>query len=143
MIAQIIIGSLIVVLSVVIQVVMIEIAAQAIRQRFEKNGSTPLRFSSFVATLSAFTTWLLLGILIIVCLWTILFLVLNVFPTAEESFYFSLVAFTTLSFGDVILPDQWRIMSGFVAMNGFILFGLNTAIMLEVMIRLRDGSDRL
>ncbi|MEL6687636.1 MAG: ion channel, partial [Pseudomonadota bacterium] len=127
----------------IIQAVMIEIAAQAIRQRFEKNGSTPLRFSAFVATLSAFTTWLLLGILIIVCLWTILFLALNVFSTGEESFYFSLVAFTTLGFGDVILPDQWRILSGFVAMNGFILFGLNTAIMLEVMIRLRDGPDRL
>lgn len=141
MIIQIILGFLLIVLSIVVQVIFIEIAAQMLRRRLESSQpDAPLRFSTFVITLSAVTTWMLLGVLAVVCMWAMLFLSLDVFTTLEESFYFSLVAFTTLGFGDVILPTEWRILSGFVAADGFLLFGLNTAVLLEVMMRLR-GQD--
>ena len=67
---------------------------------------------------------------------------LGVFENEEESVYFSLVSFTTLGFGDVILPDEWRILSGFVAADGFLLFGLNTAVLIEAMMRMRGPSVR-
>ena len=141
MISQIILGSFLVVLSVVIQVTLFEIAGKVLQRQIDATRTLPLKFSTFVVTASAFTTWLLLGLLVIVCLWTILFLGLDVFSTVEEGFYFSLVAFTTLGFGDVILPEQWRVLSGFVAVDGFLLFGLNTAVMIEVMMRLRGRTD--
>jgi voltage-gated potassium channel len=50
----------------------------------------------------------------------------------EESIYFSTVTYTTLGYGDITLPPVWRIMSGFEAMNGILLFGWSTAMFYAV-----------
>ena len=53
-----------------------------------------------------------------VWLWALAFMLIGVFDTMELAAYFSLVAFTTLGFGDVLLPLQWRILGGMAAANG-------------------------
>jgi hypothetical protein len=68
-----------------------------------------------------------------VWIWALAFLGLGIFPTLEASVYFSLVAFTTLGFGDVLLPDDWRLLSGMSGANGLLLFGLMTAMLVEVL----------
>lgn len=50
----------------------------------------------------------------------------------EEAIYFSTVTYTTLGYGDITLPPVWRIMSGFEAMNGILLFGWSTAMFYAV-----------
>lgn len=47
----------------------------------------------------------------------------------EEALYFSMATFTTLGYGDIVLEHHWRIMSGFEAMNGIMLFGWSTAML--------------
>ena len=39
--------------------------------------------------------------------------------------------FTTLGFGDIILDKPYRLMSGLLAADGLILFGLTTAFLIE------------
>jgi len=58
---------------------------------------------------------------------------LGCFSSLEESLYFSMVSFTALGFGDLTLPQEWRILSGMIAANGLVLFGLNTAFLIEVL----------
>lgn len=77
-----------------------------------------------------------------VWLWAFVYDSLGVFPTLEESLYFSIVSFTTLGFGDVILPHEWRILSGMTATNGFLNFGLMTALMIEAFRLIRIGQVR-
>ena len=48
--------------------------------------------------------------------------------TFEEAIYFSMITYISLGYGDVTLGPFWRIMSGFEAMNGIILFGWSTAM---------------
>ena len=136
---QIILGLGIIVLSVVIQVVFIELASQKLAKKFGGIFPPHPDFGKFVLTVSALTLWLLIGLLVTVVIWTGILYALSAFDHWEESFYFSLVAFTTLGFGDITLPDQYRLLSGFIATDGFLLFGLNTAVLLEAMIRLRAG----
>ena len=93
-----------------------------------------------VVALTLITTWLVVGLLIVMGLWALVLLAVGVFFELEPALYFSMISFTTLGFGDVILPDQWRLLSGFIAMDGFILFGLNTAFVFEVLRRLREES---
>lgn len=83
--------------------------------------------------LAAMTLWMVGVITIMIWAWALAFLALDIFANLEAALYFSLVAFTTLGFGDVILPEEWRLLSGFVATNGFILFGLSTAVLFEIM----------
>ena len=77
--------------------------------------------------------WSFLIIVLGVWVWGVAFLVLDVFETLEEAVYFSLVAVTTLGFGDVLLPEEWRLLSGMAAANGLLLFGLLTAVLVEVL----------
>lgn len=68
-----------------------------------------------------------------VLLWALTFVLVGVFDTMEPAFYFSLVAYTTLGFGDIIVPTEWRLLSGFAAANGFLLFGWSTAYQVELL----------
>ena len=45
--------------------------------------------------------------------------------------YFSLAAFRTLGFGDIILGKPYRLMAGLLAADGLILFGLTAALLIE------------
>ncbi|WP_372603139.1 ion channel [Actibacterium sp.] len=70
--------------------------------------------------------------------WAAAFIVLDLFPTWEASVYFSIVVFTTLGFGDVLLDDEWRVLGGLAAANGLLNMGLYTAMLVEILRRVRS-----
>ena len=47
----------------------------------------------------------------------------------EKAVYFSLVTFTSLGFGDVVLERKWRVLSGTQAVSGLIINGWTAAFM--------------
>jgi len=55
-----------------------------------------------------------------------------VLKTFEEAAYFSLVTYTTLGYGDIILGPTWRVLSGFEAINGIMLISWSTAMFYSV-----------
>lgn len=63
--------------------------------------------------------------------------VLGAFATVEEAVYFALVAFTTLGLGDVVPPHEWRILATMASVNGFLSFGLLTALLVEALRQVR------
>lgn len=70
-------------------------------------------------------------------IWALAYDALNVFPTLEESLYFSLVAFTTLGLGDIVPAPEWRLLAGMEAANGLLNFGLMTALLIESLRQIR------
>jgi hypothetical protein len=90
--------------------------------------------------LCAALVWILGLVTAAVWIWAIAFWGLGVFVTLEASVYFSLVAFTTLGFGDILLPHQWRLLAGMTAANGLLNIGMATAILVEVLRQLRLGQ---
>jgi hypothetical protein len=77
------------------------------------------------------TIWLFLAIVIEAGLWAMLYLLnplITALPDLETAFYFSMVTFTTLGFGDVVLIGQWRTLASIQAANGVIIFGWTTAL---------------
>jgi Ion channel len=87
-----------------------------------------------------FSMWLLFIITAGVWIWATAFYLLAAFPTLEESVYFSLVVYTTLGLGDVLLPLEWRILAGMAAANGFLNFGLMTALLIEALRQVRTSQ---
>ena len=69
--------------------------------------------------------------------WAMAYEALDVFPTLEESVYFSLVAYTTLGLGDIVPATGWRLLAGMEAANGFLNFGLMTALLIESLRQIR------
>lgn len=65
-------------------------------------------------------------------LWAFFYLWVDALPNLEEALYFSTSTFTTVGFGDLVLDENWRLLSSFQSANGFILFGWSTAFIFEI-----------
>jgi len=52
-----------------------------------------------------------------------------------DALYFSLVTFTTLGYGDIVLDEHGRLLAAFEAANGIIMFGWTTAIIVTAVQR--------
>jgi hypothetical protein len=68
-------------------------------------------------------------------LWAGFYVVVGALPTFPDAIYFSLVTFTTLGYGDITLPQEWRVLSAFQAANGIIMFGWTTAMIVAAVQR--------
>lgn len=53
--------------------------------------------------------------------------------TIEECIYFSMVTFTTLGYGDIVIGSSWRLFSGIQAMAGMLVFGWSSALLFAAM----------
>ena len=139
MLFQIIVGIGMTAMTIIIGALIIVFSTEQL-QRYRGWLSSGHLLLHHVVALTLITTWLVVGLLIVMGLWALALLALEVFSELEPALYFSMISFTTLGFGDVILTDEWRLLSGFIAMDGFILFGLNTAFLFEVLRRLREDT---
>ncbi|MFT3989630.1 ion channel [Aestuariivirga sp.] len=134
MIFQLAIGSLVIAISVAIQAEMFNLLSTRFDMllRFERRYLH--RFANTGAIILA-VLFILLVHSINVWLWAVVFLLTGAFKTLEPSLYFALVSYTTVGFGDITLPPDWRLLSGMTAANGFLLFGWSTAYMVELVRR--------
>lgn len=69
-------------------------------------------------------------------LWAHTYLRVGAIEQLETALYFSMVTFTTLGYGDITLPSEWRLLASFEAANGIIIFGWTTALVAAVIQRL-------
>ena len=77
------------------------------------------------------TFWMMLSVTLQALLWALVYLFdaeLTVLPDLQTAFYFSMVTFTTLGYGDVVLTGAWRTLASIQAANGVIIFGWTTAL---------------
>jgi hypothetical protein len=65
-------------------------------------------------------------------IWASAYVQLGALETFEESLYFSLITFTTLGYGDIVLGNEWRLLASFQAANGVIMFGWSTSLVVLV-----------
>lgn len=78
-----------------------------------------------------------------VWLWAIFFKQMAVFSTLEEAVYYSLVAYTTLGLGDVVVPEDQRLLGGMTGANGFLMFGIMTAMVTDTLRHVRRVQHNL
>ncbi len=80
---------------------------------------------------SALTAWMFLAIVIEAWIWALVYLqipLITTLPDLQTGFYFSMVTFTTLGYGDVVITGNWRTLASIQAANGVIVFGWTTAL---------------
>lgn len=113
--------------------------AEQLKRRMERLGrELDVPHQIFALTLVALS--LVIAMLLLMVAWAVVLLLLGALPGFEAAFYFSMVSFTTLGFGDLLLQNEWRLLAGFIAVDGFLLFGLNTAFIFEVLRRLGEHA---
>ena len=75
-----------------------------------------------------------------VLLWAVAYHLLNALEGFEPAFYFSMVTFTTLGYGEIVLGERWRLLASYEAANGIIMFGWTTAIVIAAVQRTYLGQ---
>lgn len=60
-------------------------------------------------------------------LWAVFYYAQGLFSDFETSLYFSMVSFTTIGYGDVLLPRNWRLLGVIEGFSGVLLCGISTA----------------
>lgn len=75
----------------------------------------------------------LVGNLLQIMLWGILFLWLGEFSSLQEAVYHSGVNFATLGYGDIVMSTKWKLLGPLEAVNGALMIGLSGASMLAVL----------
>ncbi len=134
MIHQLVIGSCVIAVTVAIQAELFNLLSN----QFERVRGQARRFLHRFANTGAIIVAVLVVLLvhtINVWIWALVFRLIGAFDALEPSLYFSLVAFTTVGFGDITLNSDWRLLSGLTAANGFLCFGWSTAYMVELVRR--------
>ncbi len=58
------------------------------------------------------------------------------FETFNASFYFAIITYTTVGYGDIVLGDGARIFGAFAAITGMLTFGISTAFLVGLIVRL-------
>ena len=77
--------------------------------------------------------WMFVGIGVEATIWALLYLFspeITVVSDFQTAFYFSMVTYTTLGYGDIVLTGDWRTLSSVQAANGVIIFGWTTALII-------------
>ena len=126
MITQMVLGAVMITVTTLIQGVFTVVGIEKLRDHLERRTTTSLVRSTL--KLAVFVLWLFLATIIEVWLWGLLYLVLDAIGTLQEALYFSTSTFTTLGFGDIVLDEEWRLLSSFEAANGLLMFGWSTAL---------------
>ncbi len=130
MLVQIALGSAMIAITTVMMAVVVATAMIALEWLNRSNLSG---FLLVVQSLVCSTFFMIAGLSAAIWMWAIVFFYIGAFEGFYESLYFCMVAFTTLGFGDVTLPNQWKLQSGFIATNGLIIFGISTAFLIDVL----------
>lgn len=89
---------------------------------------------AFILLVLAFLT-MVFGHTVQIWLWAVCFLAQGIFAELEVAFYFSLVTYTTLGYGDIVLDDGLRVFGAFASITGLLTFGISTALLLGVIVR--------
>ena len=136
MLLQIALGSGLLVVNVVLMALAALVLESAFRSVHPWLIAPPQR-PKLVLMLVAVGLWVLVVITVGVWLWALALYAIGAFGTFEEAVYFSIVAFSTLGLGDVVPHPEWRVFAGMAAVNGFLSFGLLTALLVEALRQVR------
>lgn len=89
--------------------------------------------------LSAGVGLLIVAHTITIWLWAIALFASGAFADFATSFYFSSVTYTTLGYGDIVLEPTVRIFASFAAITGLLTFGISTAFLVGLLVRILPG----
>ena len=134
MIYTILIGLSLTLATVGIHAVGTERLIRQLRKR-ESEHFSPVQRLDGVKLLCTTAGQLLLLHVLEVIVWAIAYLLIvdiDALEDIEAAIYFSMVTFTSLGYGDIVIGEPWRILCGIQAMGGLLLFGWSTALLFAV-----------
>jgi voltage-gated potassium channel len=64
------------------------------------------------------------------------------FPSWEVAFYFSASSYSTVGYGDVVLPSNWRLLGPLESVTGVLMCGISVSVLFALVTRLLDRDEQ-
>ena len=135
MLENLLIGGMAMIICLVIQSLLgaFAVSFYAKAQRVQLHARSLLRTMSLLVAVMLI---LVMGNLLQIVLWAVLFIHLGEFTVFAEAAYHSAVNFATLGYGDIVMSERHRLLGPMQAINGVLMVGVSTAV---VMAALQDA----
>jgi hypothetical protein len=111
-------------------------ALRQLRQR-------PLKVRGFWAVTWLFTlvaAWMVLLHLLEISVWAGFYVWRGAIDDMQTALYFSAVTYTTTGYGDIVLPQPWRLTGGVEALTGILMCGWSTGFFFAIVNRLYEQA---
>jgi voltage-gated potassium channel Kch len=134
MLVQLIIATAMVVVTVLIHLFGLALLMRVLRSHsriFRKLTIMPLTL------LLAATVGIIAIHTVEIWVYAFLYLQLGAFSHFEQALYFSTVTYSTIGYGDVVMPHPWRILGAIEGAVGIIMLGWSTAFVVSLMTQLK------
>ena len=95
-------------------------------------GGNPSAWST-MRRLNGVMTLLVLGNIVQVAIWAVLFRLLGEFDALDVAVYHSAVNFATLGYGDIVMSERHRLLGPLEAINGVLMIGVSTAVLMTAL----------
>jgi len=78
---------------------------------------------------------------LVILLWAS-FYRMRCFPSWDLAFYFSAASYSTVGYGDVLLPPKWRLLGPLEAIIGVLMCGISVSVLFALVTRLLDRDTQ-
>lgn len=117
---------------VVLLCVLVQAAAVAVCVRFYLRFLPPVPRSGFAATVRVIflmVMCLLVGHMLQIACWGAFFVMIGAFGDLYTAVYFSGATYTTIGYGDMVLPRERWLLGPIEGITGLLMAGVSTAVM--------------
>ena len=86
--------------------------------------------------------WIILFHLIEITVWALFYFWKDAMPDMPAALYFSAVTYTTTGYGDLVLPEEWRLVGGVEALTGILMCGWSTGFFFAIVSRMMEKPSK-
>jgi hypothetical protein len=137
MIRQFAIGAVLLVLTTIVHATCMAIAIRTTRMMHAERWGFHWLLTTVILT-AGLVLMMFTASILEAGMYAVTYVQLGAIRPFESAMYFSIVTFTTLGYGDVLVAEEWRILAATEAANGIIMFGWTTALIVNYVNRLKD-----
>jgi hypothetical protein len=80
--------------------------------------------------------------LVEISVWALFYFWRDAIIDLQAAFYFSAVTYTTTGYGDIVLPEEWRLVGGVEALTGILMCGWSTGLFFAIANRMYEAQAR-
>ncbi|MGI8723799.1 MAG: potassium channel family protein [Methyloceanibacter sp.] len=126
--------------NLIIHALLMAIVVRTVQRLSVAQGSFIYDLVQRTVVIVATGTLLVAGHYVEVILWAFTYGLAEAAAPGTDLVYFAFGNYTTLGYGDVLPVERWQMLGPLTALNGIMLIGWSTAVILEVLRRTDHGA---
>ena len=134
---QMLVGAAASLVNLIIHALLLALVVWTVRGIAGRDHFVP-SFNRYTLMIVLTGTLLMAGHFLEVMVWAVTYGLVGIAPASIQLVYLAFDNYTTLGYSELVAPEQWRLLRPMTALNGIMLIGWSTALIIEIL--RRSGS---